>query len=92
MSASNAASDKEVGLVHKLQTQLLTNMLQEHIDNETYPSAPLFAAVNQFLKNNAVTAQPEDIGALTDALKALQGRKKRFNVQDVQVDLDDYRQ
>ena len=46
------------------------------IMRKVYPSAAELAAINAFLKNNSVTASPDQDSALTDLKKMMEERRK----------------
>lgn len=50
----------------------------------TCASAAVLSTVNQFLKNNDVTAQNEDTDDLTEAEIALRNKRRRFTLKDIE--------
>lgn len=79
-----AASDKTLGELHQAVAVALQEQVVGYVDTSEdgkevtiRPSPALLGAAIAFLKNNNITADPEENAALKDLGQALAARRKR---------------
>ena len=73
-----AASQGVLGELHEALAQLMLNELRWYMEQD--PPIPLpaadKAAIAKFLKDNSITCDPADQGALAELRKQLQGKRE----------------
>lgn len=89
---NGAATEGELGILHKEVAKALTDMVQETAEDEDtgavkrMVSPAVLGAAIAFLKNNNITASPEQNAALSDLNKQLQARRRKGAVTPAAMD------